>query len=219
MPDGETHLQRFLEDKKTRHFARGTYQRKKYMTAVGYVKNYACALDIGAHVGLWSWQMAQHFNKVIAFEPIAAHRECWHKNIAGLEDRFYMVPLACGKPGCEGDSVFMATDPESSGDSYPTPAGKGNAGEAMLTTIDKVARENDIPPVGLIKFDCEGYELFALQGAEETVKKDWPVLVIEQKPGKARKYGLGETAAVTLATSWGYECKKIISGDYILAKG
>ena len=219
LPDGESHLQRFLEDSKTRHFARGTYQRKKYLAALAHVKNYTAVIDVGAHVGLWSWQFAQHFNQIFAFEPIAAHRECWHENMKGLESRARPIPLACAERGREGESVFMATDPTSSGDSYPAPReGDGNAGEAMLTSIDKFMEDKPSWPPGLIKFDCEGYELFALLGAENTIREHGPVLVIEQKPGKAQKYGLTETAAITTAQAWGYRTAKIMSGDYIMVR-
>lgn len=46
------------------------------------------------------------------------------------------------------------------------------------TTIDEIVKKKKISKVGLIKFDIEGAERFALEGAKETIKRDKPVLII-----------------------------------------
>ena len=38
------------------------------------------ALDIGAHVGIWTRRLAVDFQEVIAFEPLPKHIECHKKN-------------------------------------------------------------------------------------------------------------------------------------------
>ena len=71
--------------------------------------------------------------------------------------------------------------------------------------------------VSFIKIDCEGYEYFIVKGAEETIKENKPTIIVEQKPGKAQRYGLKETQAVDLLKSWGMTLKAEDVGDYILA--
>ena len=39
------------------------------------------ALDVGAHVGIWSRRLAEKFKTVVAFEPVPKHIECWKKNM------------------------------------------------------------------------------------------------------------------------------------------
>jgi len=72
--------------------------------------------------------------------------------------------------------------------------------------------------VDLIKLDCEGYELFALQGAEGTIKQYRPTIIVEQKPGRAQKFGLEQTQAVTYLEGLGYRVVQVISGDYIMVQ-
>ena len=53
---------------------------------------------------------------------------------------------------------------------------KGNQ-QIQITTIDNYVLENNLT-VGLIKLDIEGYELSALIGAKNTIRKFTPVILI-----------------------------------------
>lgn len=68
-----------------------------------------------------------------------------------------------------------------------------NYGAAHLKSGDRVAvRPLDflgLTRCDLIKMDLEGYELFALKGAEETIKNNKPVLVLEVSPGHMSRFG------------------------------
>ena len=78
-----------------------------------------------------------------------------------------------------------------------------------MATIDSFNFEN----VTFIKYDIEGYELKALKGSEQTIKKYNPVVVIEQNRGNSHPQELLE--------SWGYTCKgidKVFNQDYIMVK-
>ena len=44
------------------------------------------AIDIGAHVGIWTRRLAKDFENVIAFEPLQKHIECHKKNCEGLDN-------------------------------------------------------------------------------------------------------------------------------------
>ena len=80
-------------------------------------------------------------------------------------------------------------------------------------TLDSFA----LPQIDFLKIDCEGYEYFILKGAEQTVRRDRPCIVVEQKPGKGSMYGLDDRDAVKLLQSWGAELKFEIAGDFCLA--
>jgi len=47
---------------------------------IGEVKD-GNALDIGAHVGIWSRQLVTKFHNVYAWEPIESNCECLRKNV------------------------------------------------------------------------------------------------------------------------------------------
>jgi len=77
-PDTETHFPQML-NKSISKGGPAEYQQPVRLKSLQYLKQCRTALDIGANVGLWSRDLVQHFNKVIAFEPVAMFRECLKK--------------------------------------------------------------------------------------------------------------------------------------------
>lgn len=204
-PDHETHLQQWMSKAGEIVDGKGTYQIKKLRTAVGLCKQRRTAVDIGGHVGLWSMQLTKLFDHVHAFEPVEAHRECFIKNVLDAGGNAILHALALGEK--EG-SVSIHTTTTSSGDSWV----KGD-GDIPMITLDSLALDE----VDFMKLDCEGYELFALRGAADTIARCKPVIIVEQKPGRAQKFGLPETGAVTFLEGLGYRLAKEMSGDYLMA--
>lgn len=212
-PDHEEHLQEWLGTVGDREHGRLIYQGHKYRAAMKYVRpQRRVAIDVGAHVGLWSFQMAHDFTDVEAFEPMPAHRECWGKNIPGQgRSNKCLRPYALG---AESATVHIRTrTANSSGDTGVEPDGEGLAVEQR--TLDSFGFDD----VDLIKIDCEGYELFVCQGARETLLRCRPTVIVEQKPetGGPERYGIGETDAVTYFEGLGAKRREGIQGDYILS--
>lgn len=195
LPDHEEHL--------VTHFAKGEgwqYQAHKLEKALSYCIGRKQAIDIGGHCGLWSMNLTKLFEDVQAFEPVQEHRECYTLNVQG---NYTLHPVGLGNKEM---TASIHTSPGSSGDSWVTP---GNDVEIKL--LDSFNLSPDF-----IKIDTEGFEYFILQGGEKTVREHKPVIIVEQKPGKGKTFGLKDTQAVDLLKSWGYELKEEISGDYIL---
>ena len=194
--------------------ARLLYQGDKYRAALKHtgVKR-RVAIDVGAHVGLWSWLMAKDFSDVMAFEPMPEHAECWRLNM--MDSKACLIQTALGR---ENGRVNMITrTPGSSGDTNIAVAADGpqRTPDAMITTLDSY----HLDYVDFIKADCEGFELFVMQGAEETLKRCRPCVIVEQKgkPGMSDRYGLGPTEAVEYLQSLGAVLRNTIMGDYILS--
>lgn len=186
---------------------RGSYQIAKLRKALSYCKSFRNAVDVGAHVGMWTMQMAKRFDHVYSFEPVAAHRECFAKNVT--EPNVTLEACALGE---RYGMVGIVSAPTSSGDSHVAVGNGRDDGDIQLVPLDHFA----LMDVDFIKLDCEGYELFALRGGEATILRDKPVIIVEQKPGKAQKFGLPETGAVTYLQSLGYRQAECLSGDYIM---
>ena len=203
-PDGERHLQVWMSDPKVRRIINGraAYQGEKQEVALSYCTNFDAAIDVGAHVGLWSYNLAHAFGQVHAFEPVQAHRECFARNVQ--MSNVTLHPFALGDH--EG-SVSIRTEPTSSGDSRVD-----GPGEIPMHTLDSLRIES----AGLLKIDAEGFELFILRGAEETLARCRPVVIVEQKRGHASRYGLGDRDAIPFLQSLGYRLVREISGDFIL---
>lgn len=202
LPDGEAHLQDWMDKAGEIVDGRGTYQIKKLRKAIAYCKSFRTALDVGGHCGLWSLQMAKRFDRVYAFEPVAAHRECFVMNVTA--PNVTLIDCALGE---KDDFVSIHSEPSSSGDSYVD-----GVGSIPMKRLDDFG----IDDVDFVKIDTEGHELFVLRGGDETIKRCRPVIIVEQKPGKAQKFGLPETGAVTYLQSLGYRQAECLSGDYIM---
>lgn len=198
LPAHESHLTYYAAQGK---FGEWTYQAHKMIAALEFCRNARVAVDIGGHCGLWSKELTKVFNHVHAFEPVELHRECYERNVGG-----HYTLHACALGEGEGRVSIHTTD-GSSGDSYV----KGY-GDIPLRTLDGFG----LADVDFMKLDCEGYELYALRGGKETILRCRPVVIVEQKPGRAQKWGLKETEAVDFLEGLGMKLQKEIAGDFIL---
>lgn len=211
-PDHEQHLLDWMTKNGEIVGGRGTYQIKKLRAAVAHCRSFRTAVDVGAHIGLWSMQLLLHFRYVHAFEPLAEHCACWQLNMGGMSSGRDLYLHQCALGDHEG-AVWIETLPTSSGDSRVAVGVEGNIPLRMLDSFD-------IPDVDFIKLDCEGYELFALKGGAQTIARDLPVICVEQKPGRAQRFGLPELGAVEwLIKQFGYKCVEKMSGDYVMVPG
>lgn len=205
LPDREKHLVPFLE--KGPQYAGGpTYQFHKLQAALEFVKEHHVAVDIGGHCGLWARPLTHLFKEVIAFEPVAEHRECFERNLADRKN-WMLFPFALGD---HSGVVSLHTSLSSSGDTYVQAGGEHAAEMRALDSFE-------IKDVGFLKVDCEGFELHVLKGGEQTIRRDRPCVIVEQKPGKGKQFGLGDRDAVELLKLWGAVPRKEISGDFILS--
>lgn len=214
LPDHEEHLQEWMAQVNDRRDGRLLYQGKKYRLALSHVKRQSFAIDVGAHVGLWSWQMAKDFQRLFAFEPMPAHYECWKENMGELGG----VLVTCALGPESGVAHLRTRTPNSSGDTGIEPDGEGI--EVDVRTLDSFnffEHEDTYPD--FIKLDCEGYELFVLEGAVETLTRCHPTVIVEQKPetGMEQRYGIGTTDAVTFLQNLGAKVRAGLQGDYVLS--
>lgn len=86
-------------------------------------------------------------------------------------------------------------------------------------TLDSVVAENNIEQVDVIKIDIEGYEMHALRGAMDTLKKFQPKLFIEVGYSRLISNGTSPTEMVGLLNGLGYTIRhadtdEVIGSDY-----
>lgn len=209
-PDHEVHLIDWMNSKKNKVVMNGrsAYQGAKQLAALKHCKQFRTAVDCGAHIGTWAFNLAHKFNWVHAFEPVAAHRECFASNVfphQGKPGYVTLYPLALG---AEPGFVVIDTETGSSGNSA---VGAG-PGEIEMRTLDSFGFQE----LDFLKIDTEGFEENVLRGGEQTIKACKPVIVVEQKRDMASRFGLEPLGAVRLLESWGYRIAEEISGDYFL---
>lgn len=211
-PDGEKHLPEWMANPKARMIINGrpAYQGKKQLAAIaecGRLHRTRTAIDVGGHVGLWSYNLAHTFERTVAFEPVADHRACFARNCEAFLSSGKLQLEACALGMVEG-SVSIHTAPTSSGDSWVS-----GAGDIPMHTLDSFGFQQ----VDLIKIDCEGYEENVIRGGLQTITTWRPVIMVEQKRTMATdRFGLSKLGAVQLLLDQGYRVAVELSGDYLM---
>lgn len=209
LPDGEQHFPAWMNKHGELVDGRGTYQIRKLRASLDVTEHRTVAVDVGAHVGLWSMHLARHFAHVEAFEPVAAFRECFHANVDA--DNVTLHPVALGSVDA---MVSMLVDPADTGGTHVRQAPE--PGDVAMHTLDSY----QLVACDYLKLDCEGYELQVIKGAIETIERHQPVIVVEQKPHKLMpNYGIAGTPAVDLLKILGYCVYREMGGDYIMLPG
>ena len=204
-PEGETHLTRML-DKSVNKGGPNRYQFQVRDRSMGYVTNKRLALDIGANVGLWSRDLVKNFTTVMAWEPVPMFRECLIRNVPA--DNLQIRTEALGD---QNTKVTMNVAVDNMGHTHVDPDRMGQ-GETELRTLDSY----ELTDVDYIKIDCEGFEYRVLKGAEETIKRCRPLVIVEQKPHDTYTRDYGQFAAVELLQSWGMRNVDRVKDDWIM---
>ena len=225
LPDGEQHLVEWMIGRGHRVGGRLTYQHHKIEAALAQVTEWNTAIDVGAHCGLWSMHLARRFGRVVAFEPVAEHRACFERNTEGLPVDLYDFALGdrmgVGRllrtAGSSGDTRFdPATAIRAPADVASEQFDRDR--DALLCRYDDLPVARTDGPVGFVKLDCEGFELYALRGMAQMLERWHPAIIVEQKPGKATAYGLEVTEAVDWLERLGYGVVREMSGDFIMRR-
>jgi len=204
-PDTEDHFPKMMK-KSTDRGGPADYQYQVRDRSLTYVKDYSTALDIGANVGLWSRSLCKQFNQVIAFEPVSMFRECLVKNV--VSSRLQVKDFALGD---QRTTATMIITQGNTGHTHIDPVSLGS-GNVEVYRLDDL----ELDAINYIKIDCEGYEYRILQGAEQTIKKYRPIIVVEQKPHDAYSEQYSQHAAIALLQNWGMIRLDQVKDDWIM---
>lgn len=178
------------------------YQGDRLKAALPFCRQRRLALDVGAHIGLWAVQLAEHFEQVAAFEPHPDSFAALAENVAGKAVALHQYAL--------GNEIGTTWLSEIGLAAHVAPAGENGTVEIEVVNLDAI----ELPPIDFLKIDVEGFETFVLRGGARTIQRDRPVIVIEQK--HERRYGLDDQAAVKLLKQWGAVVEWRMKNDYCL---
>lgn len=192
-PDGDTHfVQHFAKlAKKGKPPVYQAFQRRKSTMLASHRR---VALDIGANVGLWSRELCDRFDKVIAFEPVQEFVDCLKLNVPN--DNLEIKQFALGN---EDTMINMVITEHNTGHSHVDLNSIGH-GTVPMVRLDSL----DLEHVDYVKIDVEGFETELVLGAEQTFKHHKPIIMIEQKPHQEfDKAGERQWETVELLQEWG----------------
>lgn len=169
-----------------------------------YIHKGFTVLDVGGYIGDHTEYYVNRVGregKVYAFEPNERAFECLmfnmsaHPNVAcfqfGVSDRKHTIGIA------QNDNAGASHAIE--GD------------EVRCITIDGL----NLAECHFIKMDCEGMELKALKGAEKTIAKFRPVMLLEINRGALEKQGTSADEVFAWLTSNGYNYRNIYDNQGI----
>lgn len=203
-PDYDNHFPRLLE-KSLKNDGVARYQWRAREAAISACENKRICIDIGANVGLWSCELVENFEKVIAFEPVKEFIQCYEKNVK--KSNYLMYECALGK---EESFINMNIVQGNTGHSHIDKSTIGK-GSISLKTLDSFNLSN----VDMIKIDVEGFENEILQGSLNTIQTNRPILVIEQQKHEYQN-DRESLPAIKFLENLGYQVVGQFNKDYIL---
>ena len=177
------------------------YEQNEYDNIIKYIPNFDVALDVGAHVGIWSRRLAEKFKTVVAFEPVPKHIECWHANVTNDFNNVDVEDVALSN--VEGTAMMKVPNVTNTGmaslvhevkDRRWVQSGWEDFPEIEVKT--RILDSYEFDQLDFIKIDVEWYEHKVLQGAISTIQKHKPIIYIE----------IHDMDAYVLLHCLGYKC-------------
>ena len=183
------------------------YQPQHIDRCFHHIKNRKhTAIDIGGHCGFWSFYLGGNFKKVYAFEPVEIFRECFKKNIP--HENVELLPVALGN---ENGFVSMNVELENTGATHVS-SNTNDLNKVELKKLD----DYELTDVDFIKIDVEGYENQVVLGAKETLLRNKPIIIVEQK-GFSNRFNESQFEAIDTLKSYGAKVIDQVVKDYILS--
>lgn len=134
-------------------------------------------VDIGANIGNHSLFFAKYMEceKVISFEPICKNIELFKMNLEKYRNKCVLYETALSNE--EGLKVMYNTDEKSYGGFS---LNKEDKSFEIIRDFRVEKLDNyDLTNITLMKIDVENHEKEVLEGAKETIKKNKPIIVLE----------------------------------------
>ena len=130
-----------------------------------HVKNKNIMIQAGGNCGFLLSKFVEHFNIIYTFEPDPINFYCLNQNVTSQN----VIKMQA----CLGNVEKTVSIKH-----FPTDIGGVHvSGEGFIQTI--LIDNLNLPGCDLLQLDVEGYEINALLGAIETIKRYKPVLCIE----------------------------------------
>lgn len=167
-------------------------ERLQFLPQVMALKPRDVAVDIGAFIGDTTISLLRQGCDVYAFEPYFDAYACLCIN-APAAHKFH-API--------GNGEHVLLEGHARGD---------NMGMRLTTVTDSdkgipTLRIDDLmlPGCEFMKVDCEGHEVFALRGAEHTIRRFNPVMLVECFPELLQEKGHSPAMLHSFIESMGY---------------
>ena len=171
-----------------------------------HVKGSRVIVQAGGNCGFLLSQFVESFDTIYTFEPDPVNFYCLNQNVTSSN----VIKMQC----CLGNkAVPVATQQLIRPGRLHDTGGVHVTGPGVTPTI--VIDNLNLPACDLIQLDVEGYELNALLGAVETIRKYKPVLCVEFCEKWLNRYNSSSEHIVKLLTDLGYTLVDRFGVDHI----
>lgn len=167
-----------------------------------YLRDNKVAIQAGGNCGMQVVKFADYFETVYTFEPDPVNFHCLVNNLPYANVHKFQCCL-----GDDHRMVRMVTLNNEIGGFHVYPY------EGTIPTLR--VDDFNLSDCNFIQLDVEGYQLFALMGALETIKKFKPVISIELD--WAFRYNVNEDDIKSFLRNLGYAQVDKYTSDYIYA--
>lgn len=163
-------------------YYRGSHEPRAMASVAEIVRPGDLVLDIGANAGYYALPLARlvgDAGRVIAFEPTPWALSKLEENLR-LNDmtNVYVERLAISDERAiraitAGEAAFRASW------RLDGSTNRSLTGDASFMTLDEYADEHRLPRIAFAKVDVDGYELRVIRGAQRTLARHRPSLLLE----------------------------------------
>jgi len=199
-PDWDNHFQNFFN-------TNIGYQEPQRNRALSFVEDFGVAVDCGAHVGLWSRDLENYFDKSYCFETVKEFFECLKLNIQSKKAKLHNLGLA------EKEIEKEALITKSIGNSRASRTLLKDEVVSSQDYIQKIKLVNldsfNLTKVDFIKIDVEGLGLEVLRGMINILKNFNPIVCIELLDQ------IEKSEQINFMSELGYELVDIIIKEHV----
>lgn len=167
-----------------------------------YVDNKNVIIQAGGNAGFYVKRYSELFNKVYTFEPDPTNFYCLNLNVTSPNVYKYQAFLG---ENHECKEIINTYATYGHGGSHVS----NNSGNIPTLRIDDL----NLPECDLIHLDIEGYELFAILGGIETIKRCKPIICIEDFPPWKERYNTSIESIEKILFDIGYSRIGQVEGD------
>ncbi|MBI3798166.1 MAG: FkbM family methyltransferase [Deltaproteobacteria bacterium] len=164
-------------------------------------------IDIGANVGFFTKRFARWVSNggvVIAVEPETSNFRQLLRNL-DKSGTAAVVRTVQGVAAEQGGTLKLAVNPLRPSDHKLAPEGI----DVAAFTIDELVRKEPSGRVCLIKIDVQGAEERVLRGAQETIQRDHPAILVELDDEALRQMGSSAERVVSWLMDLGYGIQRL----------
>ena len=206
------------------YFNSGFYERHyiDWIIENNFIKSDKNVIDIGAHIGWYTTELATLSNHVYSFEcsPKSFNYLC--ANIALNNVDYKVTKYNCALSESEGTTKYYIRDKNDGGGNGISKFDYDNTNnvpsiDVPKKTLDSFGLEN----INFIKIDVEGHELEVLKGGVETIKKNnYPKILFESWDDEKNGYPTKKLKEELFAfiNSLGYNIIRIGQDTYLAEK-